>query len=173
MFLSRQRQPDALYDDKYNSEAQQAEQLELDPDLLAERVKDIQVNSPYGHKKQYPDLVQSRPLCSGQFGCIAQHALHHRFAADPLASQEDDRKCPIEYGWLPVEKGRVFVSQGEAAQYQYKNRGSGIDSVEFPGQQPLEQQYRRHHDHQHARRKENIPVKVRKEKCDDWYVVKQ
>lgn len=104
---------------KQQRHAQQAKDLEIDPDLLGQVEGDIGIERGANRKKECPGHIDLGPDSGGQLQLLAQHLLEQWLLVDKLADQQGNGEQQVDDGNLPLDKDIVVEDQGEAAKHQH------------------------------------------------------
>ncbi|KAG0164051.1 hypothetical protein DFQ28_010046 [Apophysomyces sp. BC1034] len=125
-------QPQALRDDEHEHRASRAEQLEIDPRVGREPIRDKQIGDAQRREEQRPRNVELVPDRRWQLDLRAHCLLNQIFAQHELREQHGQRERPIQHGRLPFDERVVMQHERRATEHGHDGQAHPQHRIDAP-----------------------------------------
>lgn len=165
--------PECLTYGREQRKPEHPEELEVDPELFAEIVDDVQVGGAEEREVRNPDVVQLSPERGVELDGVPEHPLREVLLSKELADEERGGEQPVHDGRFPLKKQRITESDRDRPQDDDQGGRDQQHVADLPFSGPLEGQEHRRRGHRRACRPIHSGDFVSHEEHDDGEKIDQ
>src|SRR5690606_28504062 len=108
--------PECLTYGREQRKPEHPEELEVDPELFAEIVDDVQVGGAEEREVRNPDVVQLSPERGVELDGVPEHPLREVLLSTEVADEAGGGEQPVHDGRFPLKKQRITESDRDRPQ---------------------------------------------------------